>query len=69
MTLWCVEVGPVANAREGSMQEHDWARLTNEQKFVAIMSVDEKSVTDALGKFIYTVDDSSVGQQQLEKPS
>ncbi len=27
MTLWCVEVGPVANAREGSMQEHDWARV------------------------------------------
>ncbi len=27
MTLWCVEVGPVANAREGSTQEHDWARV------------------------------------------
>ncbi len=26
-TLWCMEVGPVANAREGSMQEHDWARV------------------------------------------
>ncbi len=26
MTLWCVEVGPVANAREGSTQEHDIAR-------------------------------------------
>ncbi len=25
VTLWCVEVGPVANAREGSMQEHDRA--------------------------------------------
>ncbi len=25
MTLWCVEVGPGANAREGSTQEHDWA--------------------------------------------
>ncbi len=27
---------------------------TNEQKVVAIMSVDEKSVTDSFGKFIYT---------------
>ncbi len=27
---------------------------TNEQKLVAIMSADEKSVTDTLGKFIYT---------------
>ncbi len=25
--IWCVEVGPVANAREGSKQEHDWARV------------------------------------------
>ncbi len=25
MTLWCVEVGPVAIAREGSMQERDQA--------------------------------------------
>ncbi len=24
MTLWCLEVVPVANAREGSTQEHDW---------------------------------------------
>ncbi len=23
-----MEVGPVANAREGSMQEHDWDRVT-----------------------------------------
>ncbi len=27
MILWCVEVDPVANAREGSTQEHDWARV------------------------------------------
>ncbi len=27
MTLWCLEVGPVANAREGSMQEYDWAKV------------------------------------------
>ncbi len=27
VTLWCVEVGLVANAREGSTQEHDWARV------------------------------------------
>ncbi len=27
VTLWSVEVGPVANAREGSMQEHDWASV------------------------------------------
>ncbi len=27
VTLWCVEVGPVANAREGSTQEHDRARV------------------------------------------
>ncbi len=26
VTLSCVEVGPVANAREGSTQEHDRAR-------------------------------------------
>ncbi len=26
VTLWCVKVGLVANARDGSMQEHDWAR-------------------------------------------
>ncbi len=25
VTLWCVEVGPVANAREGLMQEHNRA--------------------------------------------
>ncbi len=29
MTLWCLEVGPVANAREGSMQEHDRARVNS----------------------------------------
>ncbi len=29
VTLWDVEVGPVANAREGSTQEHDWARVMN----------------------------------------
>ncbi len=28
VTLWCMEVGPLANAREGSMQKHDWARVT-----------------------------------------
>ncbi len=27
VTLWCMEVGPVANAREGSTQEHDQARV------------------------------------------
>ncbi len=27
MTLWCVEVGLVANAREGLTQEHDWAKV------------------------------------------
>ncbi len=27
VTLWCVEVVLVANAREGSTQEHDWARV------------------------------------------
>ncbi len=27
VSLWCVEVGPVANARESSKQEHDWARM------------------------------------------
>ncbi len=27
VTLWCVEVGPVANAREGSTQEHDQASV------------------------------------------
>ncbi len=27
MTVWCVEVGPVANAREGSVQEHNWAKV------------------------------------------
>ncbi len=26
----------------------------NEEKFVAIMLIDEKAVTDTLGKFIYT---------------
>ncbi len=26
VTLWCLEVVPVENVREGSMQEHDWAR-------------------------------------------
>ncbi len=25
VTFWCVEVRPVANASEGSTQEHDWA--------------------------------------------
>ncbi len=29
-TLWCVEVGPVANARDGSTQEHDQARVVYE---------------------------------------
>ncbi len=28
VTLWCVEVGPVANARECSTQEHDRARMS-----------------------------------------
>ncbi len=27
VTIWCVEVGPVANARDGSMQEHDWSKV------------------------------------------
>ncbi len=27
VTLWSMEVGPLANAREASMQEHDWARV------------------------------------------
>ncbi len=27
--LWCVEVGPVANAKEGSTQEHDRARVAH----------------------------------------
>ncbi len=27
ITFWCVEVGLVANAREGSVQEHDWTRV------------------------------------------
>ncbi len=27
MILWCEEVGPVANAKEGSIQEHYWARV------------------------------------------
>ncbi len=27
VTLWCGEVGPVANFREGSKQELDWARV------------------------------------------
>ncbi len=29
VTLWCVEVGPVANAREGSMKEHDRASVVH----------------------------------------
>ncbi len=27
VSLWCLEVVPVANVREGSMQEQDWARV------------------------------------------
>ncbi len=27
VTLLCVKVGPVANSRQGSTQEHDWARV------------------------------------------
>ncbi len=27
---WCLEVVPVANAREGSKEEHDWARVRME---------------------------------------
>ncbi len=27
VTLWYVKVGLVANAREGSTQEHDWSRV------------------------------------------
>ncbi len=27
VTIYCVEVGPMANVREGSTQEHDWARV------------------------------------------
>ncbi len=27
VTVWCVEVGQVTNASEGSMQEQDWARM------------------------------------------
>ncbi len=30
MTLWCVEVGPMANAKEGSLQEQDWARVVDD---------------------------------------
>ncbi len=33
VTLWCVEVGPVVNAREGSMQEHDRARVGPKRTF------------------------------------
>ncbi len=27
VTLWCLKVVPVANAKEGSTQEHNWARV------------------------------------------
>ncbi len=27
MILWCLEVFSVANAGEGSTQEHDWAKV------------------------------------------
>ncbi len=36
VTLWCLEVVPVANAREGSTQEHDWARVDIYIKYVKI---------------------------------
>ncbi len=29
MTIWSVEVGPVANGREGSMQEDNCAKLVS----------------------------------------
>ncbi len=29
VTIWCVKVGLVANAREGLTQEHDWASVIN----------------------------------------
>ncbi len=32
----------------------DFNYVSNEQKFVTIMSAEEKCVTDALSKFIYT---------------
>ncbi len=32
MTRWCVEVGPVANARESSTQEHDQAKVVSEME-------------------------------------
>ncbi len=35
MILWCVDVGPVANAREGSMQEHYWAKVTDTEQNVS----------------------------------
>ncbi len=37
-----------------NIYQPDTNDATNEQKFLAIISIDEKYVTDALGKFIYT---------------
>ncbi len=31
VTLWCLEVVPVANARAGLTQEHNWARVMDEK--------------------------------------
>ncbi len=31
VTLWCVEVGPVANAKKGSKKEHDWATVDSRE--------------------------------------
>ncbi len=45
VTLWRVEVGPVANAREGSMQEHDWASLDCQDTMVSSMLILEFSMT------------------------
>ncbi len=34
VSLWCLEVVPVANAREGSTKEHDWARVILTQPYL-----------------------------------
>ncbi len=38
VTLWCVEVGLVANAKEGSTQEHDQARVVEHQLYIIAMN-------------------------------
>ncbi len=48
VTLWCVDVGPVANVREGSTREHDRARV-----IWWLLVQEQTSVQSVCGEQIY----------------